>query len=132
MGAVCDVYDAITSVRSYKSGWAPGEALRRMAQWKGHFEPRVFQAFVKTVGIYPVGSLLRLQSDKLAVVTGQNAQNLLAPKVKAFFSTKSNMRIEPLEMDLGSAWCQDKVLCCESPDDWKFKDLDKLAGLPKV
>jgi putative nucleotidyltransferase with HDIG domain len=131
MGAVCDVYDAITSVRPYKSGWDPGEALRRMAQWKGHFEPRVFQAFVKTVGIYPVGSLLRLQSGKLAVVTAQNAQNLLAPKVKAFFSTKSNMRIEPLEMDLGSAWCQDKVLRCESPDDWKFKDLDILAGVQR-
>jgi len=132
MGAVCDVYDAITSVRPYKSGWDPGEALRRMAQWKGHFEPRVFQAFVKTVGIYPVGSLLRLQSGKLAVVTAQNAQNLLAPKVKAFFSTKSNMRIEPIELDLGSAYCQDKVLRCESPDDWKFKDLDRLAGLPKA
>jgi len=131
MGAVCDVYDAITSVRPYKSGWDPGEALRRMAQWKGHFEPRVFQAFVKTVGIYPVGSLLRLQSGKLAVVTAQNAQNLLAPKVKTFFSTKSNMRIEPMEMDLGSAYCQDKVLRCESPDDWKFKDLDILAGVQR-
>jgi putative nucleotidyltransferase with HDIG domain len=131
MGAVCDVYDAITSVRPYKSGWDPGEALRRMAQWKGHFEPRVFQAFVKTVGIYPVGSLLRLQSGKLAVVTAQNAQNLLQPKVKAFFSTKSNMRIAPMEMDLGSAYCQDKVAACESPDDWNFKDLDRLAGLPK-
>jgi hypothetical protein len=74
---------------------------------------------------------VRLVGGKLAVVTAQNAQNLLAPKVKAFFSTKSNMRIEPLEMDLGSAWCQDKVLRCESPDDWKFKDLDILAGVQR-
>ena len=40
--------------------------------------------------------------------------------------------IEPMELDLGSAWCQDKVLRRESPDDWKFKDLDRLAGLPKA
>ncbi|MBL8409568.1 MAG: HD-GYP domain-containing protein, partial [Candidatus Accumulibacter sp.] len=49
MGAVCDVYDAITSDRPYKAGWCPAESLRRMNEWtKGHFEPRVFQAFVKT------------------------------------------------------------------------------------
>lgn len=128
MGAVCDVYDAITSVRPYKNAWDPGEALRRMAQWTGHFDQRVFQAFVKTVGIYPVGSLVRLQSGKLAVVTAQNPQALLTPKVKAFFSTKSNLRIEPVEMDLSSAYCQDKVAGCESPDDWPFKDLDVLWG----
>ena len=128
MGAVCDVYDAITSVRPYKNGWDPGEALRRMAQWKGHFDQRVFQAFVKTVGIYPVGTLVRLQSGKLAVVTEQNPQSLLTPKVKAFFSTKSNMRIEPHEIDLASHWCQDKIAACESPDEWKFKDLDMLWG----
>jgi len=132
MGAVCDVYDAITSVRPYKNGWDPGEALRRMAQWKGHFEPRVFQAFVKTVGIYPVGSLVRLQSGRLAVVMAQNPQAILTPKVKAFFSTKSNMRIEPQELDLSSQWCQDKVAACESPDDWPFKDLDAMWGAPRL
>lgn len=132
MGAVCDVYDAITSVRPYKNGWDPGEALRRMAQWKGHFEPQVFQAFVKTVGIYPVGSLVRLQSGRLAVVTAQSPQSLLTPRVKAFFSTKSNMRFEPMEIDLGAPSCHDKVSACESPDDWPFKDLDQLWGAPKL
>lgn len=128
MGAVCDVYDAVTSIRPYKSGWDPGEALRRMAQWQGHFEPRVFQAFVKTVGIYPVGALVRLQSGKLAVVTAQNPQSLLTPKVKAFFSTQSKLRIEPQEIDLAGAGCQDKVAGCESPEAWAFKDLDQLWG----
>ncbi|HJV95300.1 MAG TPA: HD-GYP domain-containing protein [Albitalea sp.] len=132
MGAVCDVYDAVTSERPYKHGWDPGEALRKMAQWQGHFEPRIFQAFVKTVGIYPVGSLVRLQSGKLAVVVSQNAQSLLAPKVKAFFSTKSNLRIEPTEIDLAGPWCKDKIAACESPEDWPFKDLNQLWGAPPL
>ena len=52
MGAVCDVYDAITSNRPYKAGWPPSESLRKMAEWaKGHFDQRVFQAFVKSLGI---------------------------------------------------------------------------------
>lgn len=52
MGAVCDVYDAITSDRPYKKGWNAAEAIRRMAEWNGHFDPQVFRAFVKAVGIY--------------------------------------------------------------------------------
>lgn len=132
MGAVCDVYDAITSERPYKKGWDPGESLRRMAQWKGHFEQRVFQAFFKTVGIYPVGSLVRLQSGRLAVVMSQDARSLLAPKVKVFFNTASNKRIEPQEIELASHWCNDKVAGCESPDNWNFTDMDLLWGAPRA
>ncbi len=65
MGAVCDVYDAITSNRPYKNAWDPASSLARMARWTGYFDPRVFQAFVKCVGIYPVGTLVKLQSGRL-------------------------------------------------------------------
>jgi HD-GYP domain-containing protein (c-di-GMP phosphodiesterase class II) len=130
MGSVCDVYDAITSNRPYKRAWNPAEALRHMTQWKGHFDQKVFQAFVRTVGIYPVGSLVRLGSGRLAVVTSQNPQSLLAPRVKAFFSTKSNMRILPQEVNLASKLSNDKIVGFESPEQWKFKDLDELWGAP--
>ena len=55
MAAICDVYDAITSDRPYKRGWDPAESVKRMAEWtKGHFDPRIFHAFVKSIGIYPL------------------------------------------------------------------------------
>ncbi len=130
MGAVCDVYDAITSVRPYNKGWDPGEALRRMAQWTGHFDPAVFQAFVKTVGIYPVGTLVKLQSSRLAVVTSQNAEALLTPKVKVFYDLQRKARVEPHEINLANRMTNDKVLSCESPENWNFKDLDLLWGAP--
>jgi HD-GYP domain-containing protein (c-di-GMP phosphodiesterase class II) len=130
MGTVCDVYDAITSVRPYNKGWDPGEALRRMAQWKGHFDPEVFQSFVKTVGIYPIGTLVKLHSGQLAVVTGQNPHALITPKVKVFYSPRAGRRMEPYELDLASPQAQDKVLNCESPEDWNFKDLDRLWQTP--
>ena len=72
MGAVCDVYDAITSNRPYKAGWEPGVSLQRMAQWADHFDDTVFKAFVKSVGIYPVGSMIKLKSGRLAVVIDQS------------------------------------------------------------
>jgi HD-GYP domain-containing protein (c-di-GMP phosphodiesterase class II) len=124
MGAVCDVYDAITSNRPYKAGWDPAESLRRMAQWKGHFDPVVFQAFVKAIGIYPIGSFVRLQSGRLGVVTQQNAASLLAPQVKVFFSVKSNLRIPPEEIDLASPRCADKIVAVEPNERWQFHDLD--------
>lgn len=126
MGAVCDVYDAVTSDRPYKAGWNPADALRQMAQWKGHFDPAVFQAFVKSIGIYPTGSLVRLASGRLAVVLEQNATSLLAPRVKAFFSTKSNLRIVPEEIDLGAPRCSDKIIAFEPPEAWRFQDIDEL------
>jgi len=132
MGAVCDVYDAITSNRPYKSGWDPAESLRKMAEWtNGHFDQMVFQAFVKSLGIYPIGSLVRLASGRLGVVVEQSAKSLTTPLVKVFYSTKSELRIPPEVIDLSSPDCHDKIAGREDPDKWRFPDLDELwSGLP--
>ena len=131
MGAVCDVYDAITSNRPYKAGWDPSESLRRMAEWSGgHFDAKVFQAFVKSLGIYPIGSLVRLTSGRLGVVTEQTGQSLVNPKVKVFFSTKSNMRIVAEVIDLSQPGCAEKIVGREDPAEWRFPDLNELwSGL---
>jgi HD-GYP domain-containing protein (c-di-GMP phosphodiesterase class II) len=135
MGAVCDVYDAITSNRPYKMGWDPAESLRKMAEWaNGHFDPAVFQAFVKTMGIYPVGSLVRLTSGRIGVVIEQTGKSLTTPCVKVFFSTKSNMRIAPHIVDLSHPHCSEKIQGREDPAVWRFPDLNELwsgiAGVP--
>lgn len=126
MAAVCDVYDALTSDRPYKKGWGPAETIQRMAQWEGHFDFQVFQAFVRSVGIYPVGSLVRLKSGRLGVVIEQNDKSLLVPKVKVFYSTKSGMHIEREVVNLASPQCNDAIAARESREDWDFKDLDEL------
>ena len=126
MGAVSDVYDAITSDRPYKKGWLPAEAIRKMAEWsKGHFDDTVFQAFVKTVGIYPIGSLVRLTSGRLGVVIEQNPDSLLMPRVKVFFSTKSRVQIAPEVVDLARQQ-EEKIEGRESADTWGFRHLEHL------
>lgn len=131
MGAVCDVYDAITSNRPYKAGWDPAESLRRMAEWaRGHFDVQVFQAFVKSLGIYPIGSLVQLSSGRLGVVVEQTGKSLTTPTVKVFFSTKSNMRIVPEVIDLSRAGVSEKITSREDPAKWRFNDLNELwSGL---
>jgi HD-GYP domain-containing protein (c-di-GMP phosphodiesterase class II) len=132
MGAVCDVYDAITSNRPYKAGWDPAESLRRMAEWaKGHFDIQVFQAFVKSLGIYPIGSLVQLSSGRLGVVVEQTGKSLTMPSVKVFFSTKSNMRIIPEVIDLSRPGSSEKIVSREDPAKWRFHDLNELwSGIP--
>ncbi|MBN9421011.1 MAG: phosphodiesterase [Candidatus Accumulibacter sp. 66-26] len=127
MGAVCDVYDAITSNRPYKTGWDPAESLRKMAEWaNGHFDPKIFQAFVKSLGIYPIGSLVLLSSGRLGIVVEQSQKSLLAPHVKVFFSTKANARIRPEIVDLSRPGCPEKIAGREDPSKWNFPDLNEL------
>ena len=126
MGAVCDVYDAITSNRPYKAGWDPADSITKMAAWskEGHFDERIFQAFVKSIGIYPTGSLVKLQSGRLAVVVEQGTSSLLNPVVKVFFSTKANQPITPELLDLSKS--VDQIVSRESPSAWGFRNLDQL------
>jgi putative nucleotidyltransferase with HDIG domain len=126
MSAVCDVYDAVTSNRPYKAGWDPADSIARMASWQGHFDPVVLQTFVRTIGIYPIGSLVRMASGKLGVVVEQNARKLTAPKVKLFFSTKSGMPFEPKLLDLTESHITDKIVAREPPENWSFGYLNDL------
>ncbi|MDY7538053.1 HD-GYP domain-containing protein [Undibacterium sp. RTI2.1] len=127
MGAVCDVYDAITSNRPYKQGWCPAESLRKMAEWsKGHFDEKIFQAFVKSIGIFPVGTLIRLESGRLGVVVEQQVgKSLLLPKVRVFFSIKSLGYIVPELIDLARAGSQDKIVGREDASKWGLKDISR-------
>ena len=128
MGSVCDVYDAITSNRPYKDGWDPAESIARMTAWAkdGQFDLTVFAAFVKSLGVYPVGSLVRMRSGRLAVVAEQSATQLLKPWVKVFYSTKSQMPV-PLELlDTSDARCSDQISARESNEVWKFPHLEEL------
>ncbi len=127
MGAVCDVYDAITSNRPYKNGWEPAESLRKMAEWSnGHFDSRIFQAFVKSIGIYPIGSLVKLESNRLGVIIEQTEKSLLSPVVKVFFSIKSNVRIPPEILDLSKPASKDKIVSHEDPVKWGIRDIQEL------
>ena len=128
MGALCDVYDAITSNRPYKASWDPADSVSKMATWAsaGQFDSALFQVFVKSLGIYPTGSLVRLESGRLAVVIEQNPRTLVSPCVRVFFSTQSGMPIRPEVLDLSQSACADRIAARESNAKWQFRHLDVL------
>jgi putative nucleotidyltransferase with HDIG domain len=126
MGAICDVYDAVTSDRPYKKGWDAARSIREMASWKGHFDEKIFQHFVKTVGIYPVGALVRLKSERLAVVIEQGEKSLLHPKVKVFLSTRTKIAFQPEVVNLADPNEPDAIVKYELAEEWGVRDVDNL------
>jgi len=126
MSSVCDVYDAITSTRPYKGPWDPAEALRQMASWKGQFDPAVLKALIGSLGIYPAGSLVRLSSERLAVVLEQRRPDLTRPLVRAFYSARLRSHILHTDVDLSAPGCSESITGIESPRQWGFRDLHKL------
>jgi HD-GYP domain-containing protein (c-di-GMP phosphodiesterase class II) len=131
MAAIVDVYDAITADRCYHKGMPAAEALRKMYEWsKFHFNPALTQEFMRCVGIYPVGTLVLLESGRLAVVVEPHETSLLTPKVNVFYSTKSQAYIKPETVDLARGMGfggADKIVRHESPANWQVDPMRFLA-----
>jgi len=128
MAAVVDVYDAITSDRCYHRGEHPTLVLRRMLEWsRSHFREEVVHHFIQCVGIYPAGTLVRMESGRLAVVLDPG-EKILYPTVKVFFNTHTQSLIQPEVIDLANpGFHDDHIAAYEDPRRWDF-DLNRLLG----
>ena len=102
MAAIVDTYDAMTSARPYRAALSPSHALRQLYDEGGaQYDPALVSAFVKTVGIYPVGTLVLLESGHLGVVEQLNPENMLTPLVRIFYHTgRQQYLTEPVDIDL--------------------------------
>lgn len=130
MAAIVDVYDAITSDRVYHKALAPTDALRKIFEWsRFHFKPELVHAFTRTVGIYPVGTLVLLESGRLAVVVEQREESLLQPLVRAFYDTRRGSHLNPEDIDLSRPMGHggaDRILGHELPEKWRLDPMKFL------
>ncbi len=119
MAAIVDVYDAITSDKVYCRGMSPTQAMKKLLEWsKHHFDPQLVQGFIRAIGIYPTGTLVRLDSNRLGVVVEQNEGNLLEPVVRVFYHAGQQYYIPPEIVDLSKV--QDKIASFENYAKWKI------------
>jgi len=88
IGAVVDIYDAITSDRVYHKGMEAPSALKMMFKWTdNHINKKVFEFFITHIGIYPVGTVVLLNTNELAVVA-KTTKDPTAPIVVVFKNPK--------------------------------------------
>lgn len=126
MAAIVDVYDAISSDRVYHKGMPPTDALRKLLEWsKFHFSPDLVQTFIRALGIYPTGSLVRLESERLGVVIEQHPSHLLQPTVRVIYHAANRRYLPPEDLDLMHS--QDKIAGSESFEKWGIDPARWLA-----
>jgi putative nucleotidyltransferase with HDIG domain len=132
IGAIVDIYDALSSERCYKSALPPTEALKKLFEWSGPYLNRsLVEQFVLHMGIYPVGTLVRLRSGFIGVVVEQGERSLLDPVVRALYDTKREKPVIPFEINLSSrpgGQQLDEIVACEAPEAWNLRPEKFLAA----
>ncbi|WP_148214171.1 HD-GYP domain-containing protein [Deferribacteres bacterium DY0037] len=89
IGAVVDIYDAITSDRVYHKGMEPPSALKLMFKWAdSYINKKVFEFFIMNIGIYPVGTLVLMNTHELGIVGKTNINKPTEPLVLVFMNKK--------------------------------------------
>ena len=129
MAAICDSYDAMTSTRLHRSGDDPSRALLKIDEDAGTlFDAEIFQAFQRAVGIYPIGSLVRLRSHRLAIVVEQNPDDLTLPKVRPFYSLSDRAFEKSEDIELGNCFGADQIITRETPEGWDMSEWPAMSA----
>jgi HD-GYP domain-containing protein (c-di-GMP phosphodiesterase class II) len=101
IGAIVDVYDAITSQRIYRGGISAEDALKRMYEWRRKdFQPELVEEFIRCMGIFPIGSLVELNTGGIGVVITINRERRLKPKVALVLRSNKEPYTERFIADL--------------------------------
>jgi HD-GYP domain-containing protein (c-di-GMP phosphodiesterase class II) len=116
MAAIVDVYDSLTTKRPYRDAHKPADALRLMAEEIPGLDQQLFKEFVLCIGANPVGSLVKLDSEKLAMVLRRNKRDPLNPVVMVFYDLKTKSSAEPYPLDLAKS--DDVITASINPDDF--------------
>lgn len=125
MISICDIFDALTAHRCYKEGYSHMKAfsiLRSLGE-SGHLDKRLVNLFINCMGVFPVGSLVELGSNKLAIVEKRNLDDPTKPKVKAFYSAKHNHYVAAKNIDLSKE--KDFIIKGVRADDFDL-DMNKI------
>jgi putative nucleotidyltransferase with HDIG domain len=131
LSAIVDIYDALSSERCYKDAMAPTDALRKLMEWSESYVNRgMVEQFIMHMGIYPIGTVVRLRSGFIGVVIEQGEKSLIDPVVRAVYDTKRDKLVIPFEINLSSRPAGlrlDEIIGCEAPDYWNIQPAKYLA-----
>ena len=120
MMAIVDVYDALTADRPHQEGDEPINALRYLLANKELFDAELVQHFIKCLGVHPVGTIVKLTNERLALVLEGNKTNPIKPKVKLFYNAKHGHHVTPKDLDLNEPDQSIKIVSSIKPLDYQI------------
>lgn len=119
MSGIVDVYDAVTADRVYKQGMQPTQAFRILLKGADHhFDRELVTRFIKCMGVYPVGTLVRLSNQRLAIVMQRNAEEPLKPVVKVIYHAGQRHYLEVQWLDLARSGVQESIESTVDPREF--------------
>ena len=91
IAAIVDTFDALTMKRPYAEPVAPSAALSMLYKWRGaFFDATLVEQFIRCIGVFPVGSVVELNSGEVGIVFAQNYAKRLQPRVMVIRDAKGN------------------------------------------
>jgi HD-GYP domain-containing protein (c-di-GMP phosphodiesterase class II) len=127
MAAICDTYEALASPRPHRPALGPAEAVAELYKLTGHFDESLLTSFIRSIGIYPVGSLVRLESRMLGCVSAQRRDELTRPVVRVFYSIAQRAQVPVHELDLAEVPQPDRIVAREEPGRWGLTDWNRFS-----
>ncbi|WP_219597500.1 HD-GYP domain-containing protein [Aeromonas salmonicida] len=119
MSGIVDVYDAVTADRVYKQGMQPTQAFRILLKGADHhFDRLLVTKFIKCMGVYPVGTLVQLSNQRLAIVMQRNPQEPLKPVVKVIYHATQRHYLEVQWLDLAKSGVQESIESTVDPKEF--------------
>ncbi len=101
MAGITDVYAAVTSTRPYGLPLAPQEALSQLFSWRGTvFSEKLVEEFIQAIGVFPVGSLVELNTGEVAAVVAQNRARRLKPRILLVLDHNKQPYASPIMLDM--------------------------------
>lgn len=126
MASIVDVYDALTAERVYKAGMEPIKAFKILKDGcPDSFDGELLTKFIQCIGIHPVGTLVKLSSQKVGLVTKSNPASPLKPLVKIFYNAKHAHYTDVKDVDLAHSRNRDTLEAAVKPTDFNI-DLIKF------
>lgn len=119
MAAIVDTYDALTSERPWRKAMSPTTALKKLlSDDSGKLDQSLIQQFIKCIGVHPVGSLVKLKSEKLGIIIKANPTDPLKPVIATFYSINSHSHTELKRIDLSQV--KDEIVTSVRPEEFKI------------
>ncbi|RYD29333.1 MAG: HD-GYP domain-containing protein [Lysobacteraceae bacterium] len=126
MAAICDVYEAMTTDRAYRKGMPPVAALAHMDGAPGEFDAQILFQFMRSIGVFPAEKLVRLRSNRLALVLRSNRTDRL-PVARAFYSTIEAEFINYEDVVLSESLSDEQAISPEDPTKWFLSEWSSMS-----
>lgn len=110
MVAICDTFDHLLIATEASQALDPAVAIEQLKKMQGAFDPEILRCFIESVGLYPVGSFVRMRSNRIAMVIDEDPNKGTRPIVIAFYSYASGDRIRGQKIVLSRQDCEDEIV----------------------